>query len=105
MSPDHVWRWKDEHQVEQWIDAGVYSREEFDAIYDHGWQAIADIEARRFPFDGSLVDWRPEVHWAIPSIHPEWDRIPGYDLPLSTGRRLSGVDHPQDPAPGEAPEA
>lgn len=95
VSPDHAWRWKDEHQVQQWIDIGVYSAEEFEAIYDHGRQAIADVEARRFPFDGALVDWRPEAHWAVPTIHPEWDRIPGYDMPLSTGRRLTGVDHPR----------
>lgn len=97
VSADLTWRWKDEQHVEQWIAAGVYTAEEFARIYDNGRQAIADVEARRFPFDGSLLDWRPEEHWGIPEIHPQWDRIPGYDLPLSTGRRLVGVDHPPRP--------
>jgi len=94
VSPNLEWRWKDEHLVEEWIAAGVYTREEFDAIYEHGWQAIADVEARRFPFDGSLTDWQPHPGWRVPSIHPEWHRLPGYDVPLSTGRPLRDVDHP-----------
>lgn len=94
VSPDLSWRWKDEDTIEQWIAAGVYTREEFDEIYEHGREAIADVEARRFPFDGSMVDWRPAADWGIPDIHPEWHRVPGYDLPLSTGRRLAGVHHP-----------
>ena len=24
-------------------------------------RAVADVEARRFPFDGSLTDWQPEA--------------------------------------------
>jgi hypothetical protein len=102
VSPDLTWRWKDEHIVEQWITAGVYTAEEFERIYEHGMQAIADVEAHRFPFDHSLTGWEPEGHWGIPRIHPDWHRFPGYDLPLSTGRRLVGVDHPPDlvSAPG-----
>jgi hypothetical protein len=99
VSPDLTWRWKDEHALQQWIDVGVYTAEEFERIYEHGLQAIADVEARRFPFDHSMTDWRPEEHWGVPQIHPDWDRIPGYDFPLSTGRRLIGVDHPPDLTP------
>lgn len=94
VSPSLEWRWKDEHLVEEWIAAGVYTREEFDEIYDHGRQAIADVEVGRFPFDGSLTDWEPDAGWSIPSIHPEWHLLPGYDVPLSTGRPLRDVDHP-----------
>lgn len=94
VSADLTWRWKDEQAVEQWIAAGVYTAEEFERIYEHGMQAIADVEAHRFPFDGSMTGWRPEEHWGIPRIHPGWDSVPGYDFPLSTGRRLVGVDHP-----------
>ena len=43
-----------------------------------------------------MTGWRPQANWGIPEIHPHWDRVPGYDFPLSTGRRLVGVDHPAE---------
>lgn len=98
VTPELEWRWKDDQFAEGWIAAGVYTREETERIAETGRRVIADIEARRFPFDGAWVDWRPDPAWGIPEVHPEWDRFPGYDLPLSTGRRLIGVDHPPPPS-------
>lgn len=97
VTPDLEWSWKDEHLAEGWIEAGVYTREETDQFFATGRGVIADIEARRFPFDGSWLAWRPDPAWPIPEVHPEWERYPGYDVPLTSGRRLHGVDHP--PAP------
>jgi len=94
VRPDLTWEWKDEQLVQHWIDLGVYTPEEFDQFYATGRDVLADVEARRFPFDGSYLDWRPDSAWAIPDVAPNWDRYPGYDTPLSTGRTLTGVADP-----------
>ena len=39
-----------------------------DAIRREAERVIPDIEAGRFPFDDSLVDWRPEPGWPIPRL-------------------------------------
>jgi hypothetical protein len=95
VMPDFSWHWKDEEHTQRWIDLGVYTREETDSFYEHGREVIADVDARRFPFDGSYLDWRPDPAWTTPTLVEGWDRVPDYDLPRSTGRRLTGVDHPQ----------
>lgn len=92
VTPDLEWHWKDEEQVPQWVAAEVYTAREMEAIRAHGAAVIADIEARRFPFDGSWVAWRSEAGWSVPETPPDWDLVRGYDLPLSTFRRLKGVD-------------
>jgi hypothetical protein len=93
--PDYSWQWKDEHLTQRWIDLGTYTREETDQFFVHGREVIADVEARRFPFDGSWLDFRPDGSWDIPTVVPGWDTLPGYDLPLTTGRRLPWTDPPR----------
>ena len=100
-TPDLEWHWKDEELTSDWIAAGVYTAEEMAAIHESGLLVIRDIEARRFPFDGGWLDWRPDAGWQAPEVHPGWAALPGYDLSLSTGRRLRNVDHPSPP--GGAP--
>jgi hypothetical protein len=95
VMPDFSWHWKDEHLAQRWIDLGVYTRQDTDSFYEDGREVIANVEARRYPFDGSHLDWRPDPRWTTPTLHDGWDRVPGYDLLLTTGRRLTGVDHPR----------
>jgi hypothetical protein len=95
VTPDFTWRWKDEDQTQHWEDMGVFTRADTESFYAAGRDVIADVEARRFPFNGSYLDYRPDPQWGIPQFHPEWDRVPGYDITHTTGRRLVGVDHPR----------
>lgn len=92
--PDFSWHWKDEHLTQRWIDMGAFTREETDQFFVDGRAVIADVEARRFPFDGAFLDWKPNPNWPIPGVHPDWDRLPDYDLNLTTGRRLVGAQPP-----------
>jgi len=94
VTPEFGWQWKDTQLADAWIGMGVYTRDETDGFFETGRAVIADVEARRFPFDGSWLDWRPPADWTVPEATPGWDRISGYDVPLSTGRRLKNVDHP-----------
>lgn len=92
VTPDFEWRWKDEDLTEGWIEHGVYTRAEMDRIRATGLGIVADIEARRFPFDGAWIDWHPVPVWQVPEVTPGWENRPGYDLALSTGRRVTNLD-------------
>ncbi len=67
VAPDRSWQWKDEDELEEAIGAGRVTRAEAHAIRREGESVIPDIEAGRFPFDDSLIDWRPYPSWTIPS--------------------------------------
>jgi hypothetical protein len=44
-------------------------------IRSEGERVVADIEAARFPFDGSWLDFRPDEAWPLPTLPAEgWDR-------------------------------
>jgi hypothetical protein len=68
VAPDRTWQWKDEDELELAVELGRLTRAEADAVRREGERAILDIEARRFPFDDSLLDWRPDPAWIIPHI-------------------------------------
>lgn len=73
VAPDGSWSWKDEHELAEAIRIGRFSQPEADAIRAAGESVIPDIEARRWPFDGSLIDWRPDPAWPVPTIPPAWN--------------------------------
>lgn len=68
VSPDRSWIWKDGDELEEAVSAGRVTREEAVSIREEGERVIPDIEAGRWPFDGSLTDWRPDPAWTIPSL-------------------------------------
>lgn len=90
--PDLSWEWKDEHLEKHFEDLGVFTPEESRRIREHGERVIADVEARRPPFDGAFLDWRPPSEWAIPEVHAGWEFHPDVAFPLFTKRRLTGLD-------------
>lgn len=74
--------------MDSWIAAGVFTRQHVDRFYRDGRAAIAEVEAHRFSFDGAFLDWLPEARWGLPAIHPDWDRLPSYDMSHAISRRL-----------------
>ncbi len=68
VAPDRSWRWKDEDELELAVELGRLTRDQADAIREEGERVIPAIEAGIFPFDESLIDWRPEPEWPIPRL-------------------------------------
>ena len=68
VDPDLAWQWKDEDELEEAVTVCRVTRPESDAIRQEGARVIANIEARRFPFDGTFVNWRPDPAWGIPDL-------------------------------------
>lgn len=88
ITPDFDWRWKDAELTADWIQVGVYTQAETDRFFADGERVIEMAVQKEFPFDGSYLDWTPCPEWTLPTIHPEWSRVPGYDLNLTTRNRL-----------------
>ncbi len=73
VDPDLSWRWKDEDEFEDARAAGILTPDVCEATLAAATRAIADIEARHWPFDGSLIDWRPDPSWPIPVLPENWN--------------------------------
>lgn len=95
VSPALEWRWKDEDTMDFWVNAGVFTREHVEQFYRDGEEVADLIEARRFPFDGSYLDFAPDPNWAIPALPGGWQHVPGYDYSHAIKRWLPNVDHPK----------
>ena len=103
VAPDLTWHWKgaeggwagrlNEDALRILMDLDIYTAEDVEQFRVAGREMIAMVEARRFPFDGSYLDWQPPAEWTIPTAPDGWDVIPGYDFNHTTGRRIGGIDH------------
>jgi hypothetical protein len=69
VAPDRTWYWKDEHELLERVGHPAYwTAEEAAGIRAEGERVIADIEAARFPFDGTWLDFRPDPSWPLPTL-------------------------------------
>lgn len=75
VAPDRSWAWKDEDELEEAVDVGRLTREDADAVRVEGERLVADIESRCFPFDDSLLEWRPDPEWTLPDLSSTWRGI------------------------------
>ncbi len=74
VAPDLTWRWKDDDEFVIAQQIGRFTPMQAGGIRGEGERVIADIEARRWPFDGSLTGWRTDPDWTIPSMPHNWSK-------------------------------
>jgi hypothetical protein len=76
VAPDRRWRWKDEDEYLERIGHPAYwTVEQAGEIRAEGQRVVQDIEAGRFPFDGTWCDFRAEPAWPSPTLPSQgWDR-------------------------------
>ena len=79
VAPNRGWQWKDEDDLVAvtglpgyWDAAGSAE------IRAEAHRVIGDVEAGRFPFDGSWCDFRPDPRWPLPRL-PE--PLPDFEWP------------------------
>jgi uncharacterized protein len=72
---DGTWRWKDEDELEEAADNGLFTADEAAAFRADGNRAVARILDRAPPFDRDWSSWRPDPGWAIPSLPDGWDGV------------------------------
>ncbi|HEU5108536.1 MAG TPA: DUF402 domain-containing protein [Micromonosporaceae bacterium] len=80
VNPDGSWEWKDDDEfTERLAYPGWYWVRDEEAVRAEGRRMIKKIEAREFPFDGSLLDFSPDPAWSVPAAVPTgWDRPRAY---------------------------
>lgn len=72
VKPDLPWTWKDEDELELAVQRGRLKKDEAVGIRREGDRVIQSIESREFPFDDSLIHWRPDPVWTVPVLRDEW---------------------------------
>ena len=85
VTPDRELLSKDEAHFQMLVDAGVYSMSEAREIYRVYGQADQAAKERHFPFDVSLVDWRPFPSWTIPTAPADSVSYGDIETNLTTG--------------------
>ena len=78
VAPDRTWVWKDEEEfAERLALPEHYWVADEAAVRGEGLRVVEDIEAGRFPFDGTWLDFVPPPEWERPPELPAgWDRPP-----------------------------
>jgi Protein of unknown function (DUF402) len=75
VSPDRSWHWKDEDDLAEAVEVGLFTPKKADAIRAEGERVIRRVEAWTPPFDEGWEDWRPDPEWPLPSVPEGWDRV------------------------------
>ncbi|HLF78534.1 MAG TPA: DUF402 domain-containing protein [Dehalococcoidia bacterium] len=95
MKPDRTHRWKDEDQLEVFVDLGIYSKVEVEELHRIGEDVVRSMEKREPPFDDEWVNWRPEPGLKIGQIPVGWQDVPvpspyrAYDLSEDSSARIA----------------
>jgi predicted RNA-binding protein associated with RNAse of E/G family len=75
IDPDRGWRWKDEDELAEAVELGLFTPAKADAIRAEGERAIERIEAWSTPFDEGWETWRPDPDWPLPELPDSWDAL------------------------------
>jgi hypothetical protein len=76
IPPDRSgWAWKDEDELAEAIDAGLFSAEDAGWFRYWGERAVEHVLLREPPFDEDWSGWRPDPSWAEPTLPSEWDLV------------------------------
>ena len=75
MSPDKSsWTWKDEEELAQMVEEGLFTQEQADDFRAWGETAVEQIRFET-PFDEDWSEWRPGPEWPLPELDPDWDEL------------------------------
>jgi len=76
VQPDRkTWRYKDEDEFADAIEAGIFNELEVQKVWDAAEQGLQTIAENRQPFDSIWANWRPDSSWTTPQIPPDWEEI------------------------------
>lgn len=106
VTPDRVWRWKDEESFAAKTGHPVYwTAAEAAGIRAEGERVAALVEAAAFPFDGTWCDFRPPASWTVPDL----PALPLGPVTAPSGvlllGRADGIGHRQDGDPPRSERA
>lgn len=76
IAPDRSsWSWKDEDELEEAVERGIFTTEEAAAFRQEGERAVLRVIDREPPFDEPWEEWRPDPMWRVPTFPIGWDEV------------------------------
>lgn len=75
IDPDFSFHWKDLDDYQKGIETEIILPEWVKEIESAKIEILGSLEARRYPFDGSWLDWKPDPAWSPPTLPENWDKI------------------------------
>lgn len=75
IGPDYSFVWKDLEDYQQGIEAGIILPEWTEGIETAKTEVLDRLAKRRYPFDGSWLDWMPDPRWSPPTLPQNWDLL------------------------------
>jgi hypothetical protein len=66
------WRWEDEDELQEVVEAGLISRAKAQALYAKG-EEVRDLIVSGKSVFNRWEHWRPEPSWKVPALPPCWD--------------------------------
>lgn len=69
------WRWKDEDELAEAVDDGLFTPAEASDFRAWGERAVERIVSNEPPFDRNWDRWHPDPGWGIPELPDGWERV------------------------------
>jgi Protein of unknown function (DUF402) len=77
IAPDRsAWSWKDEDELREAVDRGIFTEEDADWFRFWGERGIEHVLLREPPFDQDWSGWRPDPGWENVVLPGNWDLAP-----------------------------
>jgi len=76
VSPEGVWRHKDDHELADALAAGLFTEEDADAFRAERERITRAIDDYDEPFDTSWLNWKPAPAWEAAALCDGWDTPP-----------------------------
>jgi len=62
------WRWKDEDELTEAVQAGLLTNDQAQDVYEAGHQVIELVQMQGPPFSDGWDQWKPHPSWRIPVL-------------------------------------
>jgi Protein of unknown function (DUF402) len=75
VEPDRSWRWKDEDELEAFVERGVFEPELPQRLRGEALRVLERLELSAPPFAEPWHEWRPDAGWELPRLPEGWERV------------------------------
>ena len=75
IKPDLSYEWKDVDEYQKGIDSGIIPYEWTQEIESAKKEILEKLAGRKYPFDGSWLNWLPDPSWSAPKLPADWDKV------------------------------
>jgi hypothetical protein len=75
VDPTFTWEWKDEDDFRDGVRQGCIREEWVEGIECAKQDVFARIHERRYPLDGSWINWKPNAAWRPASLPERWKEV------------------------------